>query len=131
MSLFDWLLVGHLVGDFLLQTDEMARHKAREWRWMFTHVGLYMVPVALAALLYAWQQPLSPRAAVVGLLLVAATHVGLDRRDFTAWWMRAMGVAPDKPWLAIVIDQVFHVLVLVIAAHIGLSLYLGYGLLRR
>ncbi|HSJ52953.1 MAG TPA: DUF3307 domain-containing protein [Anaerolineae bacterium] len=118
MSLFDWLLVGHLVGDFLLQTDRMARYKAREWRWMLTHVGVYMAAVTLAALLYAWQHPLSPWPAVVGLFLVAATHVGLDRRNFTAWWMRSMGVSPDKPWLAIIIDQVFHVLVLVIAAQV-------------
>ncbi|NIV40692.1 MAG: DUF3307 domain-containing protein, partial [Anaerolineae bacterium] len=41
MSLFDWLLVGHLVGDFLLQTDGMAKYKADSWTWMLRHVGLY------------------------------------------------------------------------------------------
>ena len=120
MSLFDWRLVGHLAGDFLLQTDGMAGHKAREWRWMFTHVGVYMVPVTLATLLYAWQNSLSALPALVGLLLMAATHVVLDRRDFTAWWMRTVGISQNQPWLAIVIDQVFHILVLVIATQIML-----------
>jgi hypothetical protein len=120
MSLFDWLLVGHLVGDFLLQTDRMARYKARQWRWLFAHVGSYMASVTLATLLYAWQHSLSSWPAIVGLLLVAATHVGLDRRDFTAWWMRFVGVTPDQPWLSIVADQVFHILVLVVAAQVML-----------
>jgi hypothetical protein len=120
MSLFDWLLVGHLAGDFLLQTDSMAGHKAREWRWMFSHVGVYMVPVTLATLVYAWQDSLSSLPALAGLVLMAATHVGLDRRDFTAWWMRTVGISQSQPWLAIVIDQVFHVLVLVIATQIML-----------
>jgi hypothetical protein len=121
MSLFDWLLVGHLAGDFLLQTDRMAGYKAKEWRWMLVHVACYMAAVTLATLLYAWQNPLSPLSALVGLLLVAVTHVGLDRRNFTSWWMRSIGISQDKPWLAIVIDQVFHVLVLVVVVQIMLA----------
>jgi hypothetical protein len=57
---------------------------------------------------------------VVALLLVVATHLGLDRRGFTAWWMRTIGITQDQPWLAIVSDQVFHILVLVIATQIML-----------
>ncbi len=121
MSLFDWLLAGHLVGDFLLQTDRMAGNKARSWPWMLAHVGCYMASVTLVTLIYSWQHPLSPGRVVAGLLLAAATHVGLDRRDFTAWWMRSVGISQEHPWLAIVIDQVFHVLVLVIAAQIMLA----------
>ena len=45
MSLFDWLLVGHLVGDFLLQTDRMARYKAQSWSWMLKHVGIYLAVI--------------------------------------------------------------------------------------
>ena len=121
MSLFDWLLVGHLAGDFLLQTDRMASNKAREWRWMLAHVGCYMASVIVVTLIYAWQHPLSAWPVVVGLLLVAATHVGLDRRNFTGWWMRSIGISQDQAWLAIIIDQVFHVLVLVIAAQVMLA----------
>jgi hypothetical protein len=121
MSLFDWLLVGHLAGDFLLQTDRMARYKVSDWRWMLAHVAAYTAAVTLATLLYAWQQPLSALPALAGLLLVAATHLGLDRRDFTAWWMRSVGISQDQRWLAIVIDQVFHVLVLVMATAVMLT----------
>ena len=76
--------------------------------------------MTLATLLYAWPHRLAPGPVVAGLSLIAATHVGLDRRNFTAWWMRLVGISGDQPWLAIVIDQVFHILVLVIAAHIML-----------
>jgi len=85
---------------------------------MFAHVGCYLAAVTLATLLYARQHPLPLWPAVVGLLLVAGIHVGLDRRGFATWWMRSIGISQDQPWLAIVIDQVFHVLALVVVAQV-------------
>jgi hypothetical protein len=116
MSLFDWLLVSHLVGDFLLQTDSMARYKATDWVWMSKHVGCYMAAVTAGALLYAWRHPLPLWPAVVGWVVIAATHIVLDRRGFTVWWMAVARISPEHPWLSIVVDQVFHILVLAFAA---------------
>jgi len=118
MRLFDWLLVGHLVGDFLLQTDCMARNKSKDWHWMFRHVGLYILSVMLVIVVYAFRNPVSAWWLVAALLFLVTTHVGLDRRGFTAWWMRLVGIEPQHPWMGIVVDQVFHILILAIIAQV-------------
>ena len=35
---FYYLLLGHLVGDFVLQTDKIAQNKGRYWKWNLLHV---------------------------------------------------------------------------------------------
>lgn len=124
VSLFDWLLVSHLIGDFLLQTDQMAEHKSGQWSWMLAHVGIYMVLVIPVVVGYAWTHH-SPAWLVLSVLLfLAGSHVFLDRRGFTVWWMRLVGISPEHPWLPIAVDQVFHVLALTIVAQ-GLVLASG------
>lgn len=124
VSLFDWLLVAHLVGDFLIQTDNMASHKLEDWPWMLRHVGCYMVIVSAVLLAYSVAYRLPLWQAVLGLLFIGATHVLLDRRFFTLRWMRLVGMSPDHPWLGIVVDQVFHILSLALVAQF---LTLGTG----
>ncbi len=118
MSLFDWLLVGHLVGDFLMQTETMAEGKVQSWPWMAKHVGLYMVVMTVVLGAYALTHPVPFWLVVVGLLFIAGTHVVLDRRHFTQGWMRLVDVSTDHPWMPTVVDQVFHVLVLAVVAQV-------------
>lgn len=35
---FYYLLLGHLIGDFVLQTDKIAENKGRYWKWNLLHV---------------------------------------------------------------------------------------------
>ncbi len=118
MSLFDWLLVGHLVGDFLLQTDGMAKYKADSWSWMLRHVGLYLAVMVVVLGAYALSNPVPLWALGLALLFIGVTHIILDRRGFTLGWMRLIGITQDLDWLTIVADQVFHLLVLVVAVQI-------------
>ncbi len=118
MSLFDWLLVGHLVGDFLLQTDDMARWKSQSWHWLVRHIGFYMAVMSVVVGFYTWRRSVPLWAGGAVLLLIGATHVMLDRRGFTRWWMGVIGASPDVVWLQIVVDQVFHILVLAAAAQL-------------
>ena len=118
MSLFDWLLVGHLVGDFLLQTDGMARYKAQSWTWMLRHVGLYLAVMVTVLGVYSLSNPVPLWVLGLSLLFIGATHIVLDRRGFTLAWMRLIGITSDLDWLIIVADQVFHLLVLVVVAQI-------------
>ncbi len=118
MSLFDWLLVGHLVGDFLLQTDGMALYKEQSWPWLLKHVGLYVAVMTVLLGAYALSRPVPLWLVGVALLGIAVTHIILDRREFTLGWMRLIGISSDHPWLPIVVDQVFHVVVLAVVAQI-------------
>ena len=118
MSLFDWLLVGHLVGDFLLQTDGMAKYKAQSWTWMLRHVGLYLAVMLIVLGAYSLSTPVPLWALGLALLFIGVTHIILDRRGFTLGWMRLIGITSDLGWLTIVADQVFHLLVLVVVVQI-------------
>jgi hypothetical protein len=118
MSLFDWLLVGHLVGDFLLQSDGIATHKDRSWSWMLRHVGLYLSVIAVPLTAYALAHAVPLWLVGVVLAFVAGTHVVLDRRGFTQAWMRLINISNDHSWLPIMVDQVFHVLVLAVVAQV-------------
>lgn len=118
MSLFDWMLVSHLLGDFLLQTDGMAYNKARDWSWMVRHVAIYMIPMTAVVAVYTWLSRKPVWLAVLALLFIAATHLLLDRRKPVETWMRWIGVPRDHPWLPIVLDQIFHLLTLVVACQI-------------
>lgn len=116
MSLFDWLLVGHLIGDFLFQTDNMAKHKPQDWRWMLGHLSLYMVTITIIIVAYGLSHTLPVWLPIAAWLFVFGTHIILDRRSFTAWWMRLVKTSPSHPWLPIVVDQIFHVITLAIVA---------------
>ena len=116
MSLFDWLLLGHLIGDFLFQTDNMAKRKPQNWRWLVGHVSLYMVTITVIIVAYGLSHVLPVWLPVAAWLFIFATHVILDKRSFTARWMRMAGTSPDHPWLPIVVDQTFHLITLAIVA---------------
>ena len=118
MSLFDWLLVGHLVGDFLLQTDSMARYKAESWSWMLKHVGIYLAVMVVVVGAYAMNHPVPLWVMGAALFFIGGTHIILDKRAFTLWWMRRLGASSDLTWLLVVADQVFHILVLVVVAQV-------------
>ena len=118
MSLFDWLLIGHMIGDFLIQTDDMAKNKPQRWPPLLGHVGLYMVFITPIVIIYALTHSLPLWLVVAALLFLSGTHVILDRRDFTARWMRFVGMSPDRLLLSMIVDQVFHLLSLAIVAQV-------------
>lgn len=45
MSVFDTLLLGHLIGDFLLQTSWMAENKAKHILPLLVHSLVYTVSI--------------------------------------------------------------------------------------
>lgn len=116
MSLFDWLVIGHLVGDFLLQTDNMARYKPQQWPWMLRHIACYMIGMCLIIALFSWQRSVPLWAALVAVVFIVVTHIILDRRACTARWMQLVGMSPEQTWLLIVVDQVLHLVTLAIVA---------------
>lgn len=96
----------HLLGDFVLQTEEMAQNKLRSARVRALHVLCYALPFALWGMwLYGW----------LGLWFavgVAVTHFVIDSHRF----------AVNHPWPAksIVIDQTLHLLTLAMLARMFL-----------
>ena len=49
-DLLFYLLLGHYAGDFALQSDSMAREKAKSWRVLTLHVTIYTATVVCCLL---------------------------------------------------------------------------------
>lgn len=114
MTPFAYLIVAHLVGDFLLQTGWMAANKAKRWDALLTHAGVY----TLCILTIGWFG--FGGLSLWGIALVYVSHIIIDRRTFVAWWVEKVMKAPDnqKIWLSIMADQTFHIVFLVLALHL-------------
>ena len=108
MNLFDWLIVGHLVGDFILQTRWMAAKKATEWPPLIAHSAVYTAVLFLFAQMAGG---LSFQAAAV----IFGSHLLLDKRIFTNYWSQRIASQEANGWLRIMVDQTCHVIVLAVA----------------
>lgn len=113
----DWL-IGHLIGDYLLQTDWMAQNKKRATWPCLVHVVIYTLAVGMLTFWPWW-----------ALAVVAVTHFVQDRTGIIAWWMKlrwkdqsSFMQPPLGPWSIIVVDNVWHLVTLY-----GLSLIVNSG----
>lgn len=113
MSPFSYMLIGHLLGDYLFQTKWMAVHKAERLSALLVHSTVYTIFILLASL---WGEV---EVGGWGFAFIWITHVILDRRTFVAWWSRTImrNRDPELGWLCIMVDQIFHILILAIVLH--------------
>lgn len=105
-AFFVHLLVGHLVGDFLLQNDWMAANKKKRHWPCFVHVLIYTIAVCMACRGYtgSW---------ILLALFVFVPHYLIDRWNFVQWYMYNFGQyafahPPMSPWSRIAVDQSMH-----------------------
>jgi hypothetical protein len=91
-------LIAHIVGDFILQNEWMAREKKRSSFACLVHVAVYMLPFLLCSLTW-WQ-----------LALIALQHFLQDRTGFVFWWMRVWKRVHRDYWssIGLFVDQAFH-----------------------
>ena len=98
-----WGVVVHLIADWLLQNEWMARYKTdlrHPAAWV--HSGIHTLGLCLV---FSWSVAL-----VIGI-----THLLIDTRRPLLWWMRVikqMPTEPRQPIIEIWLDQVMHITVL-------------------
>ncbi len=101
MIIFLRLLLGHLVGDFALQTGKIARSKQRCWRGLLLHTGV----VTLSMICFAAG---AFRGWLTWVLAVGLAHLLIDSvRTFLAPRLN-----PRHGLLYLVFDQGAHILTL-------------------
>jgi len=107
------MIIGHLVGDYILQNDWQAGGKKTSSLICLLHCTFWTGSV----LLFGFMIPQAevPPAWVPWVLVV--THYIQDRGSLVTWWMGFNGqqVFRDgrcSPWSIIVVDNVLHILVL-------------------
>jgi biotin transporter BioY len=113
MTTFAWLFIGHLIGDWLLQNDWMARGKTQKlltWAGA-VHSAIYTT-IVMGAVWLAGLPGVSPaRYAILGLV-VFLSHWWIDAAGAAAWWMRVFHQS-NREIVRLVVDQMLHILVLV------------------
>lgn len=115
-------IVGHLVGDYLLQNDWMALNKKNDASICLIHCTIWVLCVSLFS---GWIFYQNFTGGLIGLILFV-THFVQDHTNVIAWWMRLIGqrkfmqadeldmmtfkIIPGLgPWSIIVVDNVWHI----------------------
>jgi hypothetical protein len=110
---FELGLVAHLLGDWLLQTEWMVRHKtslAHPAAWVHGFVHAILLGVALG-----W---------LAGIVL-GALHILLDSRTPLEWWQRTIKQTNtddvQSRQIAVWLDQTAHILCIAIWIRLSAS----------
>ena len=112
MDTFPWLALGHLVGDWLLQNDWMARGKRMgllAWPGI-VHYAIYTA-VVMGALWLSGSQDRGSALYLAAGVVVFVSHWLIDAADLARGWMRLYRQT-DREIVQVVVDQTLHLLVL-------------------
>jgi hypothetical protein len=110
-------IIGHLVGDYLLQNDWMANNKKKSSWPCAIHCVLWTVAVLFFS---GWGAEYATgwKGVIIGQALLWS-HFVQDRTQIIGWWMRLkwkdqtkFAEAPMAPWSLIVVDNVWHIVAL-------------------
>lgn len=114
MNLIGWLVVCHLIGDYLLQTEFEAMNKAMGKLWnsaILSHCSKYTLCFAPVVWFYglSW----------LWLVLIWGAHMFIDRRWPVITWRRYITRNSENSikntfWITVIIDQIFHFIILVV-----------------
>lgn len=104
--------LAHLIGDYLIQNDWMAKNKKISSVICVIHSSVYILPFLFCGLKW-WQ-----------LLAIASQHFVQDRSNFILWLMKIKGSgefaqSPMAPWSIIVTDNIIHILFIAIICALG------------
>ena len=114
MTLFELLLIAHLMGDFLIQTEYQALHKA-EGNFLnvalIAHCLTYTICFFPVFMLY--------KISALWFFFIFWSHMFYDRRWPIVLWRRYINRCSQKGientfWLTVVVDQIFELLVLAV-----------------
>lgn len=118
-------LILHLIGDYVLQTEQMAVRKLRSWFWAIIHALVYSVPF----LLYLYVTNGNWTRGITAWLVIFGTHAVIDRMAIASTICRIKNLvwigsdAPEKEentgygvetppfirfWLVVIVDNTLH-----------------------
>lgn len=106
--------VGHLVGDYVFQTDWMAENKKTKTLPCLIHSAIWAVCVVLFAGWWNWAN-WSNWLNWLPFVVLLVIHFIQDRTYLVRNWMHFGGqdhfaTGPYAPWSTVIIDNTFHLL---------------------
>jgi len=118
MTIFEVLLMAHLIGDWLLQTEWQAKNKEYNWMALVIHILIYHIIIVLALVIFFNFDKIMLLWIVLSMAVI---HAILDRRKSVIWLMKTLRITAEREpsgWLLIAVDQSLHLLLLGIVAQI-------------
>ena len=116
MDLFSWLLVGHLVGDWVLQNEWMAKGKRTG---LLTKAGLthFLIYTTAIIIVLALLGPVhkDPLAFLATIVLIFISHWLVDATNVVDRWMQFYQQSQGT-MIRVMVDQTFHLLILATVA---------------
>lgn len=114
MNIFTWLMVGHLVGDWMLQNDWMARGKQRRLftKEIMLHCFTYTVTLFIIFWL-ATRNNNSHPSYLTFFIAIFVSHWLIDATNLAGRWVRWWRQS-RLAFVRIMVDQTMHVLVLAV-----------------
>lgn len=114
-----WVVLAHMIGDYLIQSDWMAQEKTKRWAPAILHGVSYGLPF-----LFLTTSPLA-------LLVIVGTHILIDHYRLArhvVWFKNqfapknfrpghtATGHGENRPdflavWLLIIADNIIHIII--------------------
>lgn len=118
MNIFAWFILGHLLGDWLLQSDWMALGKRQGLitRAGLAHYTVYTLSI-LVVLYLSNGIPLTSPSLLLISLIVFISHWLIDATNLVEVWMAVAGQR-DQSTVRMMVDQTFHLLVLALLAQV-------------
>lgn len=82
LTIFEQIIIGHLVGDYLLQSKKMAIAKSDKtlngWLWCLTHCVIYTLCICLFT---ATTEPIK-------IILIFMSHFPVDHWSLAVKWLK-------------------------------------------
>jgi hypothetical protein len=112
MSIFNWFLIGHLVADWLLQNDWMARKKQQGTFNVvcLCHCMIYTLTL-LVILWFVLPNDLANPPYLFFAAVVLVSHWCIDAFKLAQRWGHLFQQT-DTPMVRVAVDQTLHLLVL-------------------
>jgi hypothetical protein len=110
--MFAEFILAHIVGDYFLQNDYLAKNKKSSSFVCAFHVLIYILPFIAVLRENNFVFDLN---VIIFLLLVCIQHFAIDRTNFVVRWMNLIGQRdfakpPMAPWSIIIVDNSMHLI---------------------
>lgn len=101
------LIIAHLLADFYLQTEAIAKNKGEKFRYLLLHAVIYAATLYLGAIL-----SVHPLRAILPMAVVSLAHFAID-------WLKIVTDrhlnTPRTHLYSFCIDQLVHIAIILIA----------------
>ncbi|MCH5281909.1 MAG: DUF3307 domain-containing protein [Lachnospiraceae bacterium] len=104
------ILLGHIIGDFYVQTDKLAEKKKNSIKYMLIHCLIYTIVVGIG--FYELSREIVKTLIILGLIFLSHLIIDLIKRKCNKKVVK-------YEYIIFLIDQVIHIMILLLIVYIA------------